>query len=231
MALQFWPRGGSAQVVRYLAPEIVAAGWPITLVTGSLGGPGEHGYAPEFFAPLPVTAVDYTAAMESWKRRRGPVRVRGPAASVVRGTRRGAGPYLRHGRRCRFRTSGRSVVGRAAFRRACDRHGGASASPDPDQRGRPPAAPGACGRHLPARHRNEHARGDHPARAHPEPAVAQWPFAHEWADRMRAWAAQADRVIVDSPTDTTRAMAFSAFRPERVTVVGSWRRSAAVSSA
>ena len=67
MALQFWPRGGSAQVVRYLAPEIVRAGWPLSLVTGSLGGPGDDGYAPEFFAPLPVTAVDYTAAMDAWR--------------------------------------------------------------------------------------------------------------------------------------------------------------------
>ena len=66
MALQFPPRGGSAQVVRYLAPEITAAGWSVSLVTGSLGGPGELGYAPEFFAPLPVTPVDYTPAMDTW---------------------------------------------------------------------------------------------------------------------------------------------------------------------
>lgn len=50
MALQFPPRGGSAQVVRYLAPEIAATGWSVSLVAGSVGGPGELGYAPEFFA-------------------------------------------------------------------------------------------------------------------------------------------------------------------------------------
>jgi glycosyltransferase involved in cell wall biosynthesis len=67
MALQFWPRGGSAQVVRYLAPEISAAGWPVSLVTGSLGAPGDNGYAPEFFAPTAVTPVDYTFAMTMWQ--------------------------------------------------------------------------------------------------------------------------------------------------------------------
>ena len=66
MGLQFPPRGGSAQVVRYLAPEIAAAGWSVSLVAGSVGGPGDLGYAPEFFAPLPVTPVDYTPAMQNW---------------------------------------------------------------------------------------------------------------------------------------------------------------------
>jgi hypothetical protein len=66
MCLQFPPRGGSAQVVRYLAPEIAAAGWSVSLVAGSLGGLGELGFAREFFAPLPVTPVDYTPAMQDW---------------------------------------------------------------------------------------------------------------------------------------------------------------------
>ena len=67
MALQVWPRGGSAQVVRYLAPEIVAAGWQLSLVSGSVGATGDLGYAPEFFSPLPVTVVDYTPAMDVWR--------------------------------------------------------------------------------------------------------------------------------------------------------------------
>ena len=31
------------------------------------GGPGDLGYAPEFFSPLPVTVVDYTPAMDVWR--------------------------------------------------------------------------------------------------------------------------------------------------------------------
>jgi hypothetical protein len=54
-------------VVRYLAPEIVAAGWQLSLVSGSVGATGDLGYAPEFFSPLPVTVVDYTPAMDVWR--------------------------------------------------------------------------------------------------------------------------------------------------------------------
>src|SRR5215207_7524091 len=78
MALQFWPRGGSAQVVRYLAPEVVAAGWRLSLVAGSVGAPGDLGYAPEFFSPLPVTVVDYTGAMEVWRAGGDPFRAKVP---------------------------------------------------------------------------------------------------------------------------------------------------------
>ena len=37
MGLLFFPRGGSAQVARYLAPCLADAGWTVSLVTGSLG--------------------------------------------------------------------------------------------------------------------------------------------------------------------------------------------------
>ena len=121
MALQFWPRGGSAQVVRYLAPEIVRAGWPLSLVTGSLGGPGDDGYAPEFFAPLPVTAVDYSAAMDSWRARRRSVRGGRPAASLVRGPRGRAGPGLRRRGRRRLRAAGGRLVAGAGRRAAWSR--------------------------------------------------------------------------------------------------------------
>jgi glycosyltransferase involved in cell wall biosynthesis len=40
-----------------------------------------------------------------------------------------------------------------------------------------------------------------------DPDVAgRWPYAQQWANRLRTWAAHADRVIVDSPTDKTRAL-------------------------
>src|SRR4051794_3662900 len=38
MGLLFFPRGGSAQVARYMARAMPEAGWDVTLVTGSLGG-------------------------------------------------------------------------------------------------------------------------------------------------------------------------------------------------
>ena len=65
MGLMFFPRGGSAQVVRYLAGSLPDAGWQPTIACGSLGPPGEQSNADTFFAGLDVRAMDYTAALEA----------------------------------------------------------------------------------------------------------------------------------------------------------------------
>ena len=62
MALMFFPRGGSAQVARYMARSLPAAGWEVTLLAGSLGGAGEPTHAPTFFEGLDLVTVDYTEA-------------------------------------------------------------------------------------------------------------------------------------------------------------------------
>ncbi|CAN5571621.1 hypothetical protein BH20ACT2_BH20ACT2_03490 [soil metagenome] len=67
MGLWFFPRGGSAQVVRYLVPALADAGWPVALVAGSLGRTGESTHAPTFFAGLDVHAVDYSAAVAAFE--------------------------------------------------------------------------------------------------------------------------------------------------------------------
>ena len=64
-ALMFFPRGGSAQVARYLARFLPAAGWDVTIACGSLGGPGEPSHAGTFFEGIDVHAVDYTAARDA----------------------------------------------------------------------------------------------------------------------------------------------------------------------
>ncbi len=63
--LMFFPRGGSAQVVRYLAREIAAIGGRFRprVVAGSLGPPGGPADARAFFAGLDLVAVDYDAAL------------------------------------------------------------------------------------------------------------------------------------------------------------------------
>jgi glycosyltransferase involved in cell wall biosynthesis len=66
MALMFFPRGGSAQVARYVARFLPDAGWDVTLVAGSLGGEGEASNAHEFFEGVSdLRAVDYTAARDA----------------------------------------------------------------------------------------------------------------------------------------------------------------------
>jgi D-inositol-3-phosphate glycosyltransferase len=68
MALLFYPRGGSAQVARYLAAALDRQGWPVRLFTGSLGEPGSVANAATFFAGLDVAAADFTPALEAFDR-------------------------------------------------------------------------------------------------------------------------------------------------------------------
>jgi D-inositol-3-phosphate glycosyltransferase len=62
MGLLFYPRGGSAYVVRYLSPALIRAGWSVSLAVGSLGVAGDETNAPTFFDGLDVHFLDYTEA-------------------------------------------------------------------------------------------------------------------------------------------------------------------------
>ncbi|HEX6459367.1 MAG TPA: glycosyltransferase family 4 protein [Thermoleophilaceae bacterium] len=65
MALLFFPRGGSAQVARYMARALPASGWDVTLVSGSLGADGAATNAGTFFSGIDVRSLDYTSAREA----------------------------------------------------------------------------------------------------------------------------------------------------------------------
>src|SRR3954451_367468 len=66
MALMFFPRGGSAQVARYVARALPGAGWDVTLVAGSLGDESEASNASVFFEGVAdLREVDYTAARDA----------------------------------------------------------------------------------------------------------------------------------------------------------------------
>jgi len=65
MALMFFPRGGSSHVARNIARFLPQVGWDVTLLSGSLGAPGEASNAETFFAGADVRAVDYSAALEA----------------------------------------------------------------------------------------------------------------------------------------------------------------------
>ena len=64
MGLMFFPRGGSAYVVRYLSPALARAGWSVSLAVGSLGVAGEGTHAPTFFVSLLRFAVIVHGAVE-----------------------------------------------------------------------------------------------------------------------------------------------------------------------
>lgn len=66
MGLLFYPRGGSAYVVRYLSPALDRAGWAVSLAAGSLGLPGDETHAETFFEGLDVSSLDFTDAARAF---------------------------------------------------------------------------------------------------------------------------------------------------------------------
>ena len=73
MGLLFYPRGGSAQVIRYLAAALEREEWDASIVCGSLGEPGDRRHAGTFFTGLGVSAVDYMPAVAAWEAGRDPM--------------------------------------------------------------------------------------------------------------------------------------------------------------
>ncbi len=67
MGFYYFPRGGSAQVVRYLSRALVATRWRPTLFAGSLGGPAENSNAHRFFADIDCHSLDFSAAQSQWR--------------------------------------------------------------------------------------------------------------------------------------------------------------------
>lgn len=67
MGLLFFPRGGSAQVTRYVATALMNADWSLELVAGSLGQPGEETHAPTFFGPTPLQHLGYSDAVRAFE--------------------------------------------------------------------------------------------------------------------------------------------------------------------
>ncbi len=78
MTLAFYPRGGGAQVARYLARSLGDRGVDVTLCCGSLGCPGASTHAETFFAGLTVRALDFTEAAARHGRGQDPMTARVP---------------------------------------------------------------------------------------------------------------------------------------------------------
>lgn len=73
MTLIFYPRGGSAQVARYLSRALMDLGHDVHLLTGSLHDGDPQHDAEVFYAGIPLTAVDYTAAWQGFQRGEDPI--------------------------------------------------------------------------------------------------------------------------------------------------------------
>src|SRR4051794_41866147 len=59
----FFPRGGSAHVIRSLATRLPGEGWDVTILSGSRRDCGGHGDARRFYRGLDVREGDFTQAL------------------------------------------------------------------------------------------------------------------------------------------------------------------------
>ena len=66
MGFYFSPRGGSAQVAKYLCRALSSGRWSPTLFAGSLGLATESGNADSFFRGVACNSLDYTGARDGW---------------------------------------------------------------------------------------------------------------------------------------------------------------------
>lgn len=73
MGFYFSPRGGSAQVARYLCLALGDGRWAPRLFTGSVGAPNETGHAGSFFQGIDCDWIDYSAAQAAWSRGKDPM--------------------------------------------------------------------------------------------------------------------------------------------------------------
>ena len=73
MSLIFYPRGGSAQVARYLSRALIELGHEVHLTTGTLHDGDPQHDASTFFGEIPLTLVDYTDAWRGFEQGEDPL--------------------------------------------------------------------------------------------------------------------------------------------------------------
>ena len=209
MGLMFFPRGGSAQVARYLARSLPDAGWDVTVACGSLGGPGEQSNAETFFDGLDVRALDYTPPPRRPTRWR-PTRPSSPPTRIAPGRRTGCSRAWTTRTSSAWSRSGRGQLERAGAARADLLHLH-HLTPINE----------AAERRFPDVPRIGHLHGTEllMLREIDEGPPQGWDHAGAWAERMRRWARGCERLLVLSP-DAVRRVPGPARRGSRADGVG-----------
>jgi glycosyltransferase involved in cell wall biosynthesis len=207
--LMFFPRGGSAQVARYLSRELVALGGRFRprLVAGSVGPPGGPGDARSFFAGLDLVPVDYDDAL----------RGRDPLA---------ASPPLHPSYEDRPGAPDRVMasVGDGTFEhlvaeweRILDAPGVLDDVEVAHLHHLTPAHE-ALARLRPDLPLVTHLHGTELAMLEAIAAGAPWAHGAAWAERMRGWASRSARVLASSEAARAEAVAALDLPPEAVEV-------------
>jgi glycosyltransferase involved in cell wall biosynthesis len=207
MALSFFPRGGSAQVARYVARELPNHGWDVTLVAGSLGDEDEASNAKSFFEGVEdVRPVDYTESRDADD----PLRADPPFQPSYED--REDAPDVVYAK-----------VGDDDYERLVSHWEGVL---------RDAGAEDADVLHLhhltPLNEAAARAFGDKPVIGHlhgteilmlnaiEDGPPDGWEHASEWAERMRGWAQAADRLFVLSPDAAERVPDLFDVEPDKV---------------
>jgi glycosyltransferase involved in cell wall biosynthesis len=206
MGLIFFPRGGSAQVARYLARSLPQAGWEVTVACGSLGRPGEPSHADTFYAGVDVRPLDYTASAAAPD----------PLA---------ADPPFQPSYEDRLGAPDRvfASVGEADYERLVavwEHQLAAAGAGEADVLHLHHLTPihEAAERAFPGVPRIGHLHGTEllmlrEIEAGPPP---EWGHAAEWAERMRRWARGCERLLVLSPDAVRRVPGLLGVDPDRV---------------
>jgi glycosyltransferase involved in cell wall biosynthesis len=204
MGLLFFPRGGSAQVARYLARSLPTAGWDVTLACGSLGAPGEPSHAGTFFSGVDVRPLDYTAA-----------------AAAPDPVSAGFHPSFEDRPGAPDRVFGR--VEEADYERLVavwQRQLADAGAADADVLHLHHLTPinEAAERSFPGVPRIGHLHGTEllMLREIDEGPPPGWDNAAEWAERMRRWAGGCERLLVLSPDAVRRVPGLLGVDPDRV---------------
>jgi glycosyltransferase involved in cell wall biosynthesis len=212
-ASMFFPRGGSAHVLRSLARRLPDEGWDVTVLSGSRRDAGGHGDAARFYRGLDLHEVDFSAALAAPD----PLDPPGdePPMHPSFEDRPGAAD-------CVFAALDDRAFGRQvdAWARALAAAGAAGADVlhlhhlTPLNEAARRVAPGVpVVGHL---HGTELLMLEHIADGPPE----TWAHAEAWAERMGAWARACARLVLLSDTQLERAEALLGIDPDRCTTVG-----------
>jgi glycosyltransferase involved in cell wall biosynthesis len=217
MGLLFFPRGGSAFVVRYLSPALARSGWSVALAVGSLGPPGAGTNAGTFFAGLDVHALDYSDAARVFEAGGDAIAAPVPMQPSYEHRPGAPDPILAAVDPAQLDHLAEAWVGPL-------RDAGADRADVFHLHHLTPQLEAVC-RHWPDVPVVAHLHGtemrmleaiDEQAAG---PAGPQWPHARYWRDRLVEWAHRADHVVAVSPTNRDEALRFLALPDDRVTVV------------
>lgn len=210
MTLAFYPRGGGAQVARYLARALGDRGIDVTLCCGSLGRPGDSTHAETFYTGLTIQSLDFTEAVARHGRGQDPMTARVPVHPSFED---------RPGVPDRVFTS----LDEAAYRRQVAAWSGLL-----ERAGRPDVY---HVNHLTHVNDAVTAQGAVPVVVHLHGTELKMleairhrpddsgPYASAWQQRLHAAARRADRLVAVSPADRDRATDLFGIGPGSIEVV------------